>query len=144
MNYLPVFNIVSVPIMCITLRNNLMVLIYGSNSDPVGNRCNRVLWTLGLSIPCFIVTYLQLNTLLIFNISAGMVGVLILGMKGILVHYARKHDIERKVGHPNPLKSYFQHKAWIYVVLIITGLLLGANIFYFSYRQFIPPLQFCS
>ena len=142
-NYLPVFNIVSVPIMCITLRNNLMLLCSISSSQPP-TKCSRLLWTFGLSIPCFVVSYLEISTVMLFNITAGMVGVLILGLKGVLIHYAWKHEIERKLGHSNPLKSYFQHQAWIYAVLIITLLLLLANIFLYFYKMTIPGVQYCT
>ena len=54
-NYYPVFNVVAVPIMCITLRNNIM-LIFSRTSDV--SRCARILWTIGLSLPCFLIAFL--------------------------------------------------------------------------------------
>ncbi len=80
--------------MCITLRNNLMLMFSKSGTDLNATRLARILWTVGLSIPCFVVAFLKVSTVDIIDVTGGVFGVFILAIiPTILVCYARKHDV---------------------------------------------------
>ena len=121
-----------------------MLMFSKSGTDLSATRCTRIIWTVCLSIPCFVVAYLQVSTVDIIDVTGGVFGVFILAIiPTILVHYARKHDIEKKLGHSNPLKSHFQSKLWIYAILIIAPLMIIANLYFYIYQKINKSSEYC-
>lgn len=81
----------------------------------------------------------------IIDVTGGVFGVFILAIiPAILVCYSRKHDIEKKLGHTNPLKSFFQHRAWVVAILVIAPLMLIANLYFYIYGKIHKEHTFCS
>ena len=90
-NYYPVLNVIAVAIMTITLRNNLLLLFY--RSDLHASQRARTLWTLGLSLPCFVAAFLDLDTTDIVEVTGGVLGVAILAITpALLAYFARKRE----------------------------------------------------
>ena len=68
--------------------------------------------------------------------TGGVLGVCILALiPAILVLHARKHNIEKKLGHSNPLKSWFQNKVWVFGVIILSPILIGLNLYFYIYSK---------
>ncbi len=128
--------------MSITLRNNLMLLCRHNDLD--ASRCVRTLWTVGLSAPCFVVAFLQINTTDIVEVTGGILGVFILAVSpAMLVCYARRHNIEQRVDQANPLRSSFQSPLWIYLVLCLSPALVALNLYFYIYGKTTQPIPYC-
>ena len=68
--------------------------------------------------------------------TGGVLGVMILAfIPAILAFYARKHNLEKKLGHSNPLKSWFQNQIWLYGALVLSPILIGFNLYFYIYSK---------
>ena len=121
-------NIAAVPILNITLRNNLLDVIPIKPVIRKHKRCMcllndhkksiKGLWSIILSIPVFIIVFLTRDVQGLVTYTGGFCGTFILLIfPAILVYYARKVKSEEKHGQENPNKSPFTSKLWIYFTL---------------------------
>jgi amino acid permease len=122
-------NIAAVPILNITLRNNLLDVIPIKPFIRKRKRCmcllddhkNSIkgLWSIILSIPVFIIVFLTRDVQTLVTYTGGFCGTFILLIfPAILVWFARKREPESKQQEENPNKSPFTSKYWIYLTLV--------------------------
>jgi hypothetical protein len=106
-NFYPMMNIAAVPILNITLRNNLLDVIPVKPFIRKKKRCmcllddhkNSIkgLWSIILSIPVFIVVFLTRDVQALVTYTGGFCGTFILLIfPSILVWYARRKQPEKK------------------------------------------------
>ena len=121
-------NVAAVPILNITLRNNLLDVLPIKPFIRRKKRClcllddhkNHIkgLWSLILSIPVFIVVMLTREVQELVTYTGGFCGSFILLIfPAWLVIFARNSEPEIKFGCENPNKSPFQNKFWIILTL---------------------------
>jgi Mn2+/Fe2+ NRAMP family transporter len=132
-------NVSAVPILTITLRNNLMEVL------PIKKwlrkyRCCHVLlddskrsvkgfWSFIISIPVIIIVCCYRNPQVLVTYTGGICGVFILFLIPLtLVFHARKKNPEQTYGD-NFNKSPFQHSAWMIAILIYALLTLASTIY---------------
>ena len=122
-------NIAAVPILNITLRNNLLDVVPVKPFIRKHKRCmclledhkNSIkgLWSIILSIPVFIIVFLTRDVQVLVTYTGGFCGTFILLIfPAVLVWYARKVKPEEKQGQENPNKSPFRSDLWIYFTLL--------------------------
>ena len=125
-NFYPLLNIAAVPILNITLRNNLLDVIPIKRYIREKNCCTFLLddhknsvkgiWSIILSLPIIVVVLLTRNVQVMVTYTGGVCGsFILLYFPAMLAHYARKQDFEKIHQSKNPNKSYFQHPFWIYI-----------------------------
>jgi amino acid permease len=121
-------NIAAVPILNITLRNNLLDVVPIKPYLRRKNCClfllddhkNTVkgIWSIILSIPVFIIVLLTRDVQFLVTYTGGFCGTFILLIfPALLVWYARKINSEEKHSCENPNKSPFKSNMWIYFTL---------------------------
>ena len=125
-------NVAAVPILTITLRNNLMeVLPIKRWLRQCDCSCSRWLledkkrtvkgaWSFIVSIPVFIIVVLTKNPQVIVTYTGGICGTFILLIiPCVFVTYARKKIVECPplIGGKNPNASWFQNISWTVFIL---------------------------
>ena len=75
-NFYPALNVAAVPILTITLRNNLFVMLGMSTASET--RMKKALWSFGLSIPVVIISCIFQDPQLIMTYTGGLGGTAIL------------------------------------------------------------------
>ena len=128
-NFYPMLNVAAVPILNITLRNNLLDVVPIKPFIRRKNRClcllddhkNNIkgLWSLILSIPVFLVVCFYRDVQTLVTYTGGFCGSFILLIfPSWLVLYSRRLNPESKYGCENPNKSPFQSNGWPYMSLV--------------------------
>ena len=127
-NFYPMLNVAAVPILNITLRNNLLDALPIKRWIKNSGRCLWLLedhrnlikgvWSIILSIPVFavVLTYREVQNMV--TISGGICGsFILLIIPATVVYYARRLDLETKLNEKNPNKSPFS-SFWIIVIYV--------------------------
>jgi hypothetical protein len=135
-NFYPMLNVSAVPILTITLRNNLFQL-FGLESKGTMSRMKKGLWSACLSIPVIIVAMIHLDAQMLIKYTGGITGcVILLLVPALFVQGARKFNAEDVFDRKNFNKSPFTHWAWPYIIyafaivcysVIIYGLITGSG-----------------
>lgn len=138
-------NISSVPILTITLRNNLMEVLpikkwlSGSNNSLCqfmlqdDRKIVKGVWSILLNLPVVLVVVFERNPQIFVTYTGGICGTFILLVfPAILIYHVRMKKLEETFGR-NFNKSPFQHIGWtilvfvfaaITLICVITGLIL--------------------
>lgn len=135
-NFYPLLNVAAVPILNITLRNNLLDALpikriikkRGCCLCLLDDHKNLIkgLWSLILSVPVFCVVLFYRDVQNLVTISGGIFGTLILLIiPATVAYFARKMDLERELGEKNPNKSPFS-SFWIVIIFVWAFITLGA------------------
>eukprot|EP01095_Lingulamoeba_sp_RSL-Kostka_P014079 TRINITY_DN601_c0_g1_i1.p1 TRINITY_DN601_c0_g1~~TRINITY_DN601_c0_g1_i1.p1 ORF type:complete len:501 (+),score=129.76 TRINITY_DN601_c0_g1_i1:43-1545(+) len=115
----PVFTLTTnYPLICITLRNNLMHLItYGDESKYAKYR--KIIFSTAAAFPGILIAFItkDVNLLVSYTGSYAGLGIMLL-IPPILVYFSRKRISQVLPNTKNPYKSPFQHVAYIYVIII--------------------------
>lgn len=138
-NFYPLLNVAAVPILNITLRNNLLDVFPIKQWLKEKNICLFLLddhknsikgvWSIILSIPVFIIVFLTRDVQALVTYTGGLCGACILLIfPAVLAYYARKSNPEEKFGCENPNKSPFGDWA-IYLTIFWAGITITAVIY---------------
>jgi len=140
-NFYPFLNVAAVPILAITMRNNLFEALnlkpklrkIGVPASLLTDTMNvKGFWSFILMIPVFIFTSFYRNPQAILTYTGGFCGTFMLMIFPLIfVAGSRKKNAERLYG-PNPNRSYFQGKlAFNFVILwaVITLVVVIFNMF---------------
>ena len=136
-NFYPMLNVAAVPILNITLRNNLLDALPIKKWVEKSGRCLFLLeddkkwvkgvWSIILSIPVFVVVMFTRDVQQLVSFSGGVAGsFVLLVIPAVLAWKARKTDIEEQAGTVNQNKSPFG-RAWIWVVLVWAFATIGTT-----------------
>ena len=132
-------NMAAVPILNITLRNNLLEVIPIKQYIRKKNRCLflledhrnvvRGVWSIILSIPVFFIVFFFRNVQEMVIYTGGFCGsFMLLLFPAILVQYARSLKPELDLGEENPNKSPFQWDFWIRFAYVWSFVTVGSVI----------------
>ena len=132
-------NVAAVPILNITLRNNLLDVLPIKKWLKDANICLFLLedhknsikgiWSIILSIPVFIIVFLTRDVQTLVTYTGGLCGACILLIfPAILVWFSRKSNPEEKFGCENPNKSPFGNWS-IYLTFLWAGITIAAVIY---------------
>jgi len=135
-NFYPMLNVAAVPILTITLRNNILQLFGLENKGNI-SRLKKGLWSILLSIPVIIITLFLDDPQLLIKYTGGLTGVFILLLiPAFFVQGARRLNLEDVYDRMNFNRSPFSHPFWPYVVylfaiityaIIIYGIVKGSS-----------------
>lgn len=127
-NFYPALNVAAVPILTITLRNNLFVLLgIEAKSD---SRIMKALWSVGLSIPVIICSWVIKNPQIIMTYVGGIGGTWILFLVPcVMIIFARRTKVKDLYSQENFNKCFFQHIAWPTIGLIMAVITFGVTIY---------------
>ena len=90
----------------------------------------RLAWTMGLTMPVYIVSYAYRNPQVLLAYTGGMTGlVILLVMPPLLMIGARKQKVEEKYGERNVYKSLFHHLGWSIFLLVFGAGAFGLTIY---------------
>jgi len=128
-NFYPLLNIAAVPILNITLRNNLLDVLPIKRWIKSSGMCLFLLedhrnvvkgvWSMILSLPVFCVVFFYKNVQDMVTYTGGFCGAFILlYFPAALIINARRCNAEQKMGCENPNKSPFQHRLWPWLVVL--------------------------
>jgi len=125
----PVFTLSSnFPLICITLRNNLMALFPLSK----GLFCSQQLFTLIALMPPVVIAFFVHDVGQLVALTGSFAGLAIMFVTpGLLVLYSRD-KLDKTVPHWRQIhhhKSPFQHKAWVFLTLAFAAFVLMTRIF---------------
>ena len=110
-NFYPALNVAAVPILTITLRNNLFVML-GMNTASE-TRLTKALWSFGLSVPVIVIACLFKKAQLIMTYTGGFGGTSILFViPCVMAIFARRTKIKHLYEEDNFNKSSFQSIVW--------------------------------
>lgn len=124
-NFYPMLNVAAVPILTITLRNNLLQL-FGLENKGTISKMKKGLWSIGLSIPVIIITLFLRDPQVMLTYTGGITGTMILLLiPTIFVQGARKLNLEDVYDKNNFNRSPFRHPIWPYVVYLFSLITLG-------------------
>ncbi|XP_078367593.1 transmembrane protein 104 homolog isoform X2 [Oculina patagonica] len=124
----PVFTLSSnFPLICITLRNNLLALF------PISKLFfSQQIFTLIALIPPVVVAVFVHDVGQLVALTGSLAGLAIMFVTpGLLVLYSRE-KLDKSVPHWRQIhhhKSPFQHKAWVYLILAFAAFVLMTRIF---------------
>jgi len=125
----PVFTLSSsFPLICITLRNNLMALF------PISKRffLSQQIFTLIALMPPVVIAVFVHDVSQLVALTGSFAGLAIMFVTpGLLVLYSRD-KLDKSVPHWRQMhhhKSPFQHKAWVYLMLAFAAFVLMTRIF---------------
>mmetsp|Transcript_972 Transcript_972/g.1737 ORF Transcript_972/g.1737 Transcript_972/m.1737 type:complete len:217 (+) Transcript_972:1030-1680(+) len=138
-NFYPMLNIAAVPILNITLRNNLLDVIPVKAFLKKRNCCTFLLqdhrnvvkgvWSIILSLPVFIVVLVTQDVQGLITYTGGFCGAFImLIFPTMLVQYGRRMKSEESHKFLNINKSPFQSTFWIYFVYFWAGITISSVI----------------
>mmetsp|Transcript_30963 Transcript_30963/g.22518 ORF Transcript_30963/g.22518 Transcript_30963/m.22518 type:complete len:208 (+) Transcript_30963:1019-1642(+) len=135
--FYPMLNCTAVPILTITLRNNLMQVLplkdwirdYGCNSCQWllqdSKRSVKGVWSLIFSLPCIILVLFFRDPAKLVTYTGGICGTFVIFLIPVtLLIYARSLKREEVYNCENPNKSPFQHWIWIALVLVYSTVTL--------------------
>ena len=132
-NFYPFLNVAAVPIMCITMRNNLLQIL-GFDSKKEISKLKKGIWSIGISAPAIIITLFLRDPQLLVTYTGGLTGVIILLLiPSIFVQRARYLNLESAYNRENFNKSPFSHPIFpyfIYAFSVITLTILIQLIWY--------------
>lgn len=115
-NFYPMLNVAAVPILTITLRNNLFQL-FGLESKGEISKMKKGLWSFGLSVPVIIITLLMRDPQILITYTGGLTGmVILLLIPALFVQGARRLGLEDVYDRVNFNKSPFSHPVWPYTI----------------------------
>ena len=116
----PVFTLpLSIPIVAISLRENLKTLFLSRKEEEYGILIRRVIFPLLATIPSIIIAYSTYNVGMLVGYTGAYTGAIIqYVVPAILVYCARKKAIHWFGVHENIYRSPFHHPIWVYIVLI--------------------------
>lgn len=125
----PVFTLSSnFPLICITLRNNLMALVPGSK----GLFFSQQIFTLVALMPPVVLAVFVHDVGQLVALTGSFAGLAIMFVTpGLLVLYSRD-KLDKTVPHWHQIhhhKSPFQHRAWAYLTLAFAAFVLMTRIF---------------
>ena len=123
-NFYPMLNVSAVPILTITLRNNLFQLL-GLESQGTVSRLKKGLWSIALSLPVIGVAIIHLNAQMLIKYTGGLTGcVILLIVPALFVQGARRLNMEDVYDRMNFNKSPFTHWVWPWVVYTFSAITL--------------------
>lgn len=109
-------NVAAVPILTITLRNNVFQL-FGLEGKGTISRLKKGLWSFLLSIPAIGVALTHIDAQLLIKYTGGTTGIVImLLIPALFVQGARRYNMEDVFDRMNFNRSPFSH--WIYPYLV--------------------------
>lgn len=113
-NFYPMLNVSTVPILTITLRNNIFQF-FGLETKAGISRMRKGLWSFALSVPVIIITMFLRDPQLLIKYTGGFTGsVILLLIPALFVQGARKLNFEEMYDRLNFNKSPFSHPIWPY------------------------------
>lgn len=128
-NFYPMLNVAAVPILTITLRNNLFQL-FGLENKGEMSRLKKGLWSFALSVPVIIITLFLRNPQILVTYTGGLTGTLILLLiPAGFVQGARRLGLEDVYDRINFNKSPFRHPIFPYLIYAFSALTLGVLIY---------------
>ncbi|EDQ85587.1 uncharacterized protein MONBRDRAFT_34179 [Monosiga brevicollis MX1] len=140
----PVFTLsANFPIIAITLRNNLALLLAKPNGQPRSPIIERVAYPLLAILPPFVVAFFTENVEFLVGITGSYAGVGIqYVIPACLVLFGRRR-LERELRERrNPHRSVFGGKIWIYGVLVWSVLCIALVTFNHIYEGKTPDPDF--
>jgi len=116
----PVFTLsTNFPLIAITLRNNLMLLI-PYKKEVLHPTIRRIIFALIATIPPLCIAFSTQKVDALVSITGAYAGLgIMFFFPALLVFYARKHateDLGPLANRQNFLGSPFRHKAWVYLI----------------------------
>ena len=116
----PVFTLpMNIPIVGITLRENLKTLFLSRKEEEYGIVIRRIMFPLLVIIPSAIIAYSTYNVGMIAGYTGAYAGAIIqYVVPAVLVYCARKKATHVFGNHENIYRSPFHHPIWVYFVLI--------------------------
>lgn len=128
-NFYPFLNVAAVPVMCITIRNNLLQ-IFGFDSKTEITKLKKGIWSIGISLPTIVVTLFLRDPQFLVTYTGGLTGVIILLLiPTIFVQMARKMDLESTFNAKNFNKSNFTSPLIPYLLYLFSAVALGILIY---------------
>lgn len=128
-NFYPMLNVAAVPILTITLRNNLLQLL-GLENRGGTSKLKKGLWSIGLSIPVIIITIFLRDPQVLITYTGGFTGmVILLLIPALFVQGARRLGQEYIHDRVNFNKSPFSHPIFPYIVYTFSFITLGVLIY---------------
>ncbi|CAI2365970.1 unnamed protein product [Moneuplotes crassus] len=127
-NFYPTLNVAAIPILTITLRNNLFVLLNIPQASET--RLTKALWSFGLSVPVVIVACVFQDPQLIMTYTGGLGGTCILFIiPCVMIIFARKNNLQHLYQTDNFNKSAFQNFIWPILGLLMATISLGTTFY---------------
>ena len=128
-NFYPFLNVAAVPVMCITIRNNLLQIL-GFDSKTEITKLKKGIWSIGISLPAIVVTLFLRDPQILVTYTGGLTGVIILLLiPTIFVQMARRMDLESTFNEKNFNKSNFTSPIIPYLLYIFSAVALGILIY---------------
>ena len=93
-------------------------------------RLERILYTIGLTIPVYIVCFFAKKPQVILSYTGGFMGVMImLVIPAYLLYAANGGKVEREVRDWNIHKSWFHRSYWQYILWVFTVIAMVMTIY---------------
>lgn len=128
-NFYPMLNVAAVPILTITLRNNIFQL-FGLESKGESSRLKKGLWSTALSVPVIIITLFLKDPQILITYTGGFTGmVILLLVPALFVQGARRLNLEEVYDRKNFNASPFKHPFWPYLVYLFSVLTFGVLVY---------------
>lgn len=128
-NFYPMLNVAAVPVLTITLRNNLFQL-FGLEGRGQISKLKKGMWSFILSVPVIIITLFFRDPQILITYTGGFTGVFILLLiPTLFVQGARRLGLEDVFDKTNFNKSSFRHPFWPYLIYAFSALTLGVLIY---------------
>ena len=128
-NFYPFLNVAAVPVMCITMRNNLLQL-FGFDSKKEITKLKKGIWSICISLPAIVVTLFLRDPQLLVTYTGGLTGVIILLLiPTIFVQAARRLNLENTFNRENFNKSNFTSPIIPYLIYIFSVIALSILIY---------------
>uniref|UniRef100_A0A7S3JG32 Amino acid transporter transmembrane domain-containing protein n=1 Tax=Euplotes harpa TaxID=151035 RepID=A0A7S3JG32_9SPIT len=128
-NFYPFLNVAAVPILTITMRNNILQL-FGLENKGDMTRMKKGLWSFMLSVPVIVITLFLRDPQLLVTYTGGLTGIIILLLiPTIFVQLSRKWDLESTYDNNNFNRSPFRHPYWPYLIYSFSLLTFGVIVY---------------
>jgi hypothetical protein len=128
-NFYPMLNVAAVPILTITLRNNLFQL-FGIEGKQEVTRLKKGLWSIALSLPVVAVTLFYRDAQTLITYTGGLTGmVILLLIPAAFVQGSRRLGFEDIHGKTNHNNSPFKHAFWPFFIYGFSLITLGVVIY---------------
>jgi hypothetical protein len=128
-NFYPFFNVSAVPVLVITLRNNIFQLL-GLEQSASTPKWQKLLWSIGLQTPVIIAAFFLDNPQVLITYTGGTTGVFImLVIPATFFLGSKKYDMETVFNQKNFNKSFLSHKFWGYFTYAFGAFSLGMIVY---------------
>ena len=122
-------NVSAVPILTITLRNNIFQL-FGLEGKGQITRLKKGLWSFGLSVPVIIFTMFYRDVQVLITYIGGFTGmVILLLIPALFVQGARKLNFEDIYDRKNFNRSPFYHPFYPYIIYAFSVVTFGVVVY---------------